>query len=274
MTYQGRLLAHLARYKHEKLGIQEPGLFRYRGREIPKDHILPLKAAWPNVLPAALAPTQAYLRAHRTVKRHRYFHHLNSSQAFAFNLFIPFYSAGGDAAQCLLRALEDEGTVADWELEAVPDEEEGSNLDARWTGSDGQMTYCEVKLSEAEFGTAPADERHKRKLELYYLPVLAPFVAPDLLRPDRFFGAYQILRNIWHLAWTPKSRLIFLLPRANAPPWAALDRVMKYLDPVLSARVSIVAMEDVLELLISSSECPAPLRRHTEKCREKYVIPN
>jgi hypothetical protein len=44
-------------------------------------------------------------------KCHQYLHHLNSSQAFAFNLFFPYFSGGPEAASALLRALGQEGVL-------------------------------------------------------------------------------------------------------------------------------------------------------------------
>ena len=45
MGYQDDLKKHLADYKRLSLGIGEPGVFQYRGRDVPQDHILPLAEA-------------------------------------------------------------------------------------------------------------------------------------------------------------------------------------------------------------------------------------
>jgi hypothetical protein len=63
-----------------------------------------------------------YLKANPSVKLHMYFHHLNSSQAFAFNLFFPFFSAGAGPARALSSSLGvDYDTASDWEFEHVAD---------------------------------------------------------------------------------------------------------------------------------------------------------
>ena len=41
VAYQERLKAHLAEFKRRHLGIREPGVFRYRGRYVLCEHILP-----------------------------------------------------------------------------------------------------------------------------------------------------------------------------------------------------------------------------------------
>jgi hypothetical protein len=40
--YQASLKRHLGEYKLRYLGISEPGVFKYRGREVFEDHVLPL----------------------------------------------------------------------------------------------------------------------------------------------------------------------------------------------------------------------------------------
>jgi hypothetical protein len=104
-TYQARLNAHLAAYRRDKLGVLQAGSFEYRGRTIRREHVLPEEHEWLNILPPALLYVQAHLAANPRVKRHRYFHHLNSSQAFAWNLFLPYFCAGRDGSEVLLRAL-------------------------------------------------------------------------------------------------------------------------------------------------------------------------
>jgi hypothetical protein len=91
MSYQDELKYHLAEFKRFHLGIAEPGLFRFRGRNLEYHHILPAAHALANLLLEAEPAAKAFLAANPR-KRHRYFHHLNSSQAFAFNLFFPYFS--------------------------------------------------------------------------------------------------------------------------------------------------------------------------------------
>src|ERR1700739_552749 len=154
MGYQDDLKKHLADYKRLCLGIDEPGVFQYRGRDVPQDHILPLAEASRNLLEEA----QPILKKYGSkLALHKYFHHLNSSQAFAFNLFFPYFSGEAESASALLRALGQEGILAGWEPEAVPAPDEETNIDVLWTTTDGARTFCEVKLSEADFGKAADD---------------------------------------------------------------------------------------------------------------------
>src|ERR1051326_3734531 len=41
MSFCESICGYLAKYKVEVLGVKENGIFRYRGRDVPKAHILP-----------------------------------------------------------------------------------------------------------------------------------------------------------------------------------------------------------------------------------------
>jgi hypothetical protein len=268
VSYQSKLAAHLAEYKRTTLGIKEPGVFRYREADVLRDHILPLDHADLNLLPRA-RPMEGMLQS--KVKRHRYFHHLNSSQAFAFNLFLPFFNGGDAASSALLRALGQGGRLKSWKLEAVPSKAEGTNIDALWVTDDGLTTICEVKLSETEFGTADSDDRHRDKLTNIYHPVLHGHVSAGALEEPAFFAAHQVLRNVWHMVTVEGSRLLFLLPRANTTLWDTLPKVLDALTTQTRKRVSVVAIEDVLDRLQGDEECPLELQAYAKELAQKYV---
>jgi len=272
VEYRARLLEHLIKYKHSVLGIREAGTFRYRGNNVPKDHVLPQAKKWANLLDLARPLVQAYLTAHTEVRPHRYFHHLNSSQAFAFNLFFPFFGGTSAASSALLRALGQALPLASWEPEAVPDKEEGTNVDVRWQLTDGTVVMCEVKLSEADFGKAVADEKHRGKLRDTYRPVLTGNVSAQMLEEPYVFRAYQILRNVWHMLLVPGSRLVFLLPRAHERLWEELLAALAELAPATRKRVAVVAIEEVLARLQADARCPGALRQYARLLEGKYVV--
>jgi hypothetical protein len=270
MEYRTQLLAHLVRYKHSVLGIREPGKFRHRGSDLLKDHVLPRTRKWDNLLDLARPLVNA--QAKGTIQLHRYFHHLNSSQAFAFNLFFPFFSGGAAASSSLLRALGQTSPLVSWEPEAVPNKDEGTNLDVTWKLADGTRMICEVKLSEADFGRARADEKHKHKLKKFYRDRLTGHVDAQMLQEPQFFRAYQILRNVWHMLSDPESKLVFLLPRANTRLWKELDSTLAALHAGTRKRVFTVAMEDALVSLRNDAECPTALREYACQLEAKYVV--
>jgi hypothetical protein len=271
VKYQDKLKKHLADYKRRHLGINESGVFLYRGREVRRDHILPLADSHRNLLEEAEPRARAFL-AKYPHKRHRYFHHLNSSQAFAFNLFLPYFYGGPDAASALLRALGQEKVFAKCELEAVPVLDEGSNIDMVWTTEDGAQTFCEVKLSEADFGKAADDHRHRTKLKDTYAPALVAHLEPQRLEALAFFDGYQFNRNVWHMVSEDRNRLIFLLPRENAVLWSLLQESLLGVLPRTRERISVVAIEDAITKLCLDDRCPKNLREYANKLKQKYLI--
>ncbi len=144
-------------------------------------------------------------------------------------------------------------------------------MDARWSLTDGTTVFCEVKLSERDFGKAPNDERHLKKLADIYRPRLNGYVEPRLLAAPEFFGHYQILRNVWHLVSVPRSTLVFLLPKANTRLWRLLLPTLDFIAPATRNRIRSEAIEDVLGRVHSDSQCPDELRKYSKRLQAKYV---
>ena len=271
MVYQRKLNLHLGDYKSRVLEVTELGTYVHRGVERGYKHILPERHGDLNLLPQAVQMARVFFRE-SPQKRHRYFHHLNSSQAFALNLFLPFFGGGPVTAQCLLRAFGLGGELLDFQLECVPNSGEGTNIDAWWRTTD-HATFCEVKLSERGFGKAKLDRKHLEKLETIYAPALRPFLRTESLEPAAFFKDYQFFRNIWHMICSPGSELIFLLPKANIPLWKHLETLTSALPASIHPRVHAIGIEDVLERLRASRDAvPDGLRLHMEMMREKYIV--
>jgi hypothetical protein len=82
-NYAVILKQHLAEYASRRLGVREAGVYQGRAYR----HILRKRLRFLNILEGIRAEVQDYLRAHRSVQLHRYFHHINSSQPLTFNLF-------------------------------------------------------------------------------------------------------------------------------------------------------------------------------------------
>ena len=235
-------------------------------------HILPYRLRYLNILESVRAEVQEYLRVHQSVRLHQYFHHLNSSQALAFNLFYPYLAAGGSAVRTLSAALGFPAHTDDWEFEGVPDREEGTNVDVMWRGVGGATTFCEVKLSEAEFGVAKDDPRHRKKLIEIYKPRLEALVADGLLEEKRFFRNYQLLRNLALLAGSNANRLVLLFPKENERLQSQLEEVLSDLPSSTRSRVSIAYLEDVLETLLANVSLAPRLQVHAAQLKEKYIV--
>lgn len=208
---------------------------------------------------------------HPSIRLHRDFHHLNSSQALAFNLFFPYFSAGGAAADPLARSMGVPAPTDQWYFEHVPEPAEGTNVDVAWRSAGGAWSFCEVKLSEGDFGAAKPDTRHQKKLESVYRKRLIHLVQPELLEPDAFCRNYQLLRNISFLESARVSDVVFLVPAANEALPASFRRVEKLLNPAVRKRVHLAFLENVLRSLRAHSKLPPHLRLFAASLSEKYV---
>ncbi|WFU55718.1 hypothetical protein QA639_40325 [Bradyrhizobium pachyrhizi] len=267
-SYQQLLQSHLADHAKNALEILEAGT--YRGKTYP--HILPKGRQDLNLLEPPRAALQAYLKAHPRVKLHKYFHHLNSSQAFAFNLFFPFFSSGPAPARALSRALGvNQDVTSDWEFEHIADLDEGTNADVMWHTSEARV-FCEVKLSETGFGTTKNDLKHQLKLQNIYRPRLTSIVSQDFLAETTFFRNYQLLRNISLLSSNEKDQLVFLLPLANRPLHEPLQIILSGVRPLFRRRITVAYIEECLNSLETNVHLPDELRSYASKLKDKYVI--
>ena len=266
-SYQKRLERHLVEYKQRRLGVRENGEFVHNGQTYSKAHILPRELQWLNIPEPFRREVREYVTEHR-IKLHKYFHHLNSSQALALALFGPYVMR---APAVLARALGTSEIVSP-EFERIPDRDEGTNVDVSWS-SRAVEVFCEVKLSEREFGPAGADERHKHKLATRYGPVLRDQVDAGLLEEPAFFKNYQILRNLWLAgrAGHERDRVIFLMPKANAGLSDQLGSVLEQVGRPLRGRVSVVYVESLLEQLAAETKADR-LGWYARMLQEKYVL--
>jgi len=270
MTYQIALKKHLAQYKVNRLGVRQAGVYRKTGRAY--QHLLPNDLRYLNVLESIRAEFREYLRHSPAIRLHPDFHHLNSSQALAFNLFYPFLSAGGEAARFVIQALGLKGDIQEWHFEYVPDPEEGTNVDVAWQNSDGAWAFCEVKLSESEFGNAKPDQRHERKLREIYSPRLRGIVDEGLLEFNEFCRHYQLLRNISLLATHADSHVVFLIPEQNDALIPPLQAVLGSLVGSMRHRVHLGYLEKVLASLESHRTLNPELKVYAAQLEEKYVV--
>ena len=92
-SYPKRLREHLSTYKRNRLGVKKDGVWVKNCKKYP--HILPRKAYKLNILETIRSELWAHEKV-RSLSLHRDFHHLNSSQSMAFNLFFPFFGRSDD----------------------------------------------------------------------------------------------------------------------------------------------------------------------------------
>lgn len=275
-TYAARLKAHLAHYKRERLGVNADGVAVRWKRSYP--HILPEPLRRLAILETIRAEFWQYGeerelgRPEARIRLHRDFHHLNSSQALAFNLFFPFFRGGDEAAKVLLAALRlPTHAIAAWCFEHVADHNEGTAFDFFLRSADGPRVYFEVKLSESAFGACKANEARRRKLEEIYRPRLVGKVDRELLTEGGFFANYQLLRNLSYVDPEREDRLVLLIPRANEALRRETDSVLERVLSPARAYVQRVWLEDLFDALGAAQPSDPLLEAHVHLLREKYL---
>ncbi|HEX4051163.1 MAG TPA: hypothetical protein VHY19_09815 [Steroidobacteraceae bacterium] len=169
------------------------------------------------------------------------------------------------------------GEVACWEPEFIHNSRERTNVDMAWWDVNNGPTYCEVKLTEREFGPASEktnEDRRKydEKRTEFYLPGLQGKCPDEFLERNFFLKNYQIFRNLWLATTSDKATLVFLMPRANYRLWDQLNPIVDRLGDSLKSRIRIVAIEDVLKSL-AIVHSPAWVSKYAMLLRAKYLLP-
>jgi hypothetical protein len=250
-TYEKTLKDHLDEYRRGRLGGVESGTLLANGVERPYGHILPTKLQWLNILEPFRAEVMQY-QTSNALRLHRYFHHLNSSQALTFNLFIPLFQ---HAPEKLAKALNTPAVLA-MQLEQCADPDDRTQIDVQWMVDERTTIYCEVKLAELEFGTTEGAGRHSRKLEETYRPVLDRYVSAQVWddKGDRFYKFQDVYQHLWFAARSghETDEVRFLLPRANETLLDQYHEAMSLVGPALKSRTRLVYVEDVLRQLARS----------------------
>lgn len=146
-VYIARLQEHLTNYKSSVLLVQESGFWGKPPRAYP--HILPAERRELNIVTSI---REAFWRAQhrRGWKLHKYFHHLSSSQALAFNVLFLLYPEVPSRMVATRQIFGlPEGVPCHLDFEAVLDKVEGTNIDALIWTADGTRTIIEAKLTES-----------------------------------------------------------------------------------------------------------------------------
>lgn len=216
MRFKEKIINSLGVYKREKLKIDELGIFKYRGKNLPKEHILPIGFKTHNIIQNYR--DSFYSSPISKIDFHKYYHHLNSSQALCINLFFPLFLE--DKLSLILELLEiPKQPITEVYFEKESDLETGSgrktNFDFYMCLADKTKIYFEIKYTEAEFGKAKNDNEHQAKYANTYQPLLKnnSFIKTEFNNVDKFLNSYQIMRNLCHIS--ENSFVVFVYPIAN-----------------------------------------------------------
>jgi hypothetical protein len=269
MGYDQLIKQHLADYKSKTLGIRRDGIWKRSGKRYP--HILPEDREILNILPAYREEFCGYFDDNG-IRLHKDFHHLNSSQAMCFNLFFPFLAE--DKLGLLISVLSlPPNEIRNAEFEKVLEKSEGTNFDFFIEMVSGSRIFFEVKLSESDFGTAPSDTTHRKKLDETYRPRLIGKVMEQYLEESLFFHNYQILRNISYIGNNGADVLLFIFPRGNEK-LAGMEQIMRRMvTDNFSGQVRINYLEDFVDRILESIDGKdTRIVQHYNEFKKKYIL--
>jgi hypothetical protein len=251
-----KLYDHLSDYKKNVLCIEQCGTWSKNGKKY--DHILPIENIESNLIDSPYkAALSEYLKKQETSLHHG-FHHLNSSQALAFNLFFPMIIERKLNILIGNACIDQEPDKAIFEH--IHDEIENTNFDF-YIFTNKQHYFFEVKYSEDSFGTAPQDENHIRKYEEIYRKRIEDIADIDI---NTFFRNYQLWRNI---IYTRQGLISFILPRFRSDLAHEIEntkKVVKYPD-----RVRTIYIDDICNKMIDLEN--ESITQHYKEFCHKYL---
>jgi hypothetical protein len=270
--YAEKLLQQLAGYKQRALPGVPDGTSKHSGEVRPYAHILPDESYQSNILPGIRDAFWRWFESQApALTLQPLFHHLDSSQAMAFNLFFPFLRDGG-VDERLLDVLGISAEAGyEGRFEKVLDPAENTRFDFYLEGPSGLKIFFDVKLCEDGFGSCDDDEHHRQKLERHYRPHLHEHVDAKWLEPEAFFANYRVLRNLSYLGRHPDSGLVFIFPKASEPLMEAENSIKMIVSKSLAPRIAILYLEYLVERILEAVADDEALRKHFLEFRDKYV---
>lgn len=217
MSYQEVIKKH---FEDKKLILFDQKIEngKWQNSEIKYPHILPKEYQILNLLPTYRSELNSYIEDNN-LKKHIYFHHLNSSQAMCLNFFFPFYKE--KELEIVLKFLGFKNEEINYEKTCF---EKDSDIEKRYskyrpTSFDfyletisGKKIFFEIKYTEQEFGKAKLDDIHINKFNEVYKNELQ-FIKKEYQQINVFLKNYQILRNL--ICISENSYVVFLYPNRN-----------------------------------------------------------
>jgi len=269
-----RVKEKLETYKRNVIGISANGIFNYKGEEYNYGYILPKKEKWKNILPYKNCKVKDKFISENQL--HKYFHHLNSSQAMCLNFFYPLICE--KKLDVILNTLFIYGDV---DYKAV-EFEKVSSLDIGYGRStnfdfyipliDGRKIYFEIKYTESGFGKAKNDMEHKKKYENLYKPLLTNNMAINnkFKKQEIFLENYQIIRNLVHI--NDKSTVVFIYPKNNIRIREDINKVKnEILDDNWHKHFIPITWEQITNTVLSFVSEPELVEYYQKKFIAKYL---
>jgi len=252
-----KIYSHLAHYKDNVLKIKENGIdLRYK-----KEHayILPIALKSKNLISSDYEIDLLKCVLNYKNNLHNGFHHLNSSQALAFNLFVPLMVEG--FSRCIYQCINEHYDFIAYEFEHIEDKSEYTNFDFFIRGINTNK-YFEIKYTEDKFGSCKNDDEHINKYKNIYKEKLSGIVDISF---DEFSSEYQLWRNI---IYSRNGVVVFVYPSFRSDldesVLKAISKMNKYKENIKILHIeSLLAKIEVLHNV--------RITNHYNEFRRKYL---
>lgn len=257
--YCYNLKKHLANYKETVLNIKGNGIWKNNGKEYP--HILPESQYSKNLIDAGFQVKLCQL----TKSKHCDFHHLNSSQALAINLFGPMkikndYSLIFNQNDSIPNIKE--GATSEFEHK----ETDGTKFDF-YINNTGQNIYFEVKYSESHLATKSKAKANSKRWKAYYEKPMNAIIKEPSKSKEYFFQQYQLWRNIIRVA-NNDDLSVFVIPAIRADFKKAIDEAIEKIRPEYQSRIKTILIDDICDRCEKDNR----FRTHYSELRRKYIF--
>ncbi len=267
MSYSKKAKQGLISYKESKY----PNVSEGTWKGIPYSHILKVEDSAFNLIKDYR--DKFFQSRFAGIKKHIYFHHLNSSQAMCINFFFPLIAER--TLSLILEYLKIDDEVIDYnsiefEKTSQIDSKNGhrpTNFDFYFKTENEKKFYFGIKYTENGFGKATNDSEHLKKYEDIYQHHLS-VISPKYANSQTFLQRYQIFRNLIHI--DENSYVIFLYPKANLAVAQEVESVFSknVLKDEYKSHLKPIHWEDILKMLPSDS----PLSKYYKEFSIKYSV--
>ena len=259
-----QVLSHLEKYKKEILKINKSGNFK--GKEYP--HILSKDEIDKNLLQTYYNDVlkEKFSELKKNGQIHRYFHHLNSSQAFALNLFVPIIE--GNLYQDFLE--KEIGCISEPEFEHVEEnsfeknENRKTNFDF-YICANKKNYFFEVKYTEDSFGKAKNNAEHHEKYERTYKSELEKICSQNI-DEKRFLKEYQLWRNLCYVQY---GEVYFVFPSFRTDLKAKVEEAKSLLKTEHQDSVHVLEIDDFVQRMIDNNT--QKISAHYKEFKRKYL---
>jgi hypothetical protein len=274
MSYQDKIKKHFEKYKKEQFENVKNGYWK----KVEKGHIFPKDKENLNLLPLYRNVLTEYLDTNvKRLKKHIYFHHLNSSQVMCLNFFYPFQEEKKLDLILLAIGIKNEEILYEnccFEKKSAIELKAKKNyrptyFDYYIETKSGKKIYFEIKYTEQSFAKVKADNIHTTKFKDAYSTNLTS-IKEEYCNEKSFLENYQIMRNV--ICISDNSYVVFLYPNDNKKiKLQAEIAKQEIIKDELKDHLINITWESLISL-IKTNSISSNMQSQLNDFKEKYIV--